>query len=198
MVFLLIGAVLALVPASQIGAAAEEETSGRLGQIVAGRASRVRWLAGRLALATVAVVAMGLVSGVAAWAGARSQGLHLSLGTLLGAGANVVPAALLALAAGALVLAVAPRRAGTSVYAVVAWSFVIDLLGSLVTALHWLTQLSLFHYVALVPAQDPDWRALGTMTALALAVALGVCGDGRTPRPGPRLSRPPALAGPRL
>jgi ABC-2 type transport system permease protein len=170
-VFLLIGAVLALVPASQIGAAAEEETSGRLGQIVAGRSSRTRWFGGRLGLAAAAVVAMGLLSGVAAWAGARSQGVHVPVGDLVVAGANVVPAALLALAVGAFALAVTPRGAGTVVYALVAGSFVIDLLGSLITALEPLTRLSIFHYVSLAPAQDPDWTALGTMTLVALALA---------------------------
>ena len=170
-VFLLIGAVLALVPASQIGAAADEEGSGRLGQIVAGRSTRTRWFVGRLVLAGVAVIAMGLVSGVAAWAGAWSQGLHLPVGTLLAAGANVVPAALLALAVGAITLAVAPRRSGAIVYAAVAGSFVLDLLGSLVTVVRPLTRLSLFHYVALAPARDPDWRSLVTMTGLALVFA---------------------------
>jgi ABC-2 type transport system permease protein len=170
-VFLLIGAVLALVPASQIGAAAEEETSGRLGQIVAGRSTRTRWFTGRVGLAAAAVTAMGLLSGAATWAGARSQGVHLAIGDLLVAGANVVPAALLALAVGAVALAVAPRVSGTVVYALVAWSFVIDLLGSLVTALEPLTRLSIFHYVTLAPAQDPDWTALTAMTLLALALA---------------------------
>jgi putative exporter of polyketide antibiotics len=56
------------------------------------------------------------------------------------------------------------------VYALVGWSFVIDVLGSLVTALEPLTRLSILHYVALAPAQDPDWTALAAMTLLALVL----------------------------
>jgi putative exporter of polyketide antibiotics len=56
------------------------------------------------------------------------------------------------------------------VYALVGWSFVIDVLGSLVTTLEPLTRLSILHYVALAPAQDPDWTALATMTVLALVL----------------------------
>ena len=169
-VFLLIGAVVALVPASQIGAAADEEGSGRLGQIVAGRSTRTRWFLGRIGLTAAAVILMGVLSGVATWAGARSQGLDLSVGTLLAAGGNVVPAALLALAVGALTLAVAPLRSGPVVYAVVAWSIVIDLLASLVTAVRPLNRLSVFHYVTLAPAQDPSWTPLVVMTGVAVGV----------------------------
>ncbi len=170
-VFLLIGAVLALVPASQIDSAREEEASGRLAQIVAGPPSRRRWLAGRLVLAAGAVVTMGCLAGTATWAGARSQGLHVGLASTITAGVNIVPTALLALAVGALALAMAPRTATVAVYVVVGWSLIIDLLGSLVTSLNGLTHLSLFHYVALAPAEDPHWAALATYTVVAACLA---------------------------
>jgi ABC-2 type transport system permease protein len=171
-VFLLIGAVLALVPASQIGATRDEEASGRLGQVLAGPPSRTSWLTGRLVLAGGAVVVMGLLSGASAWAGARSQGVDTDFGSLLIAGINVVPSALLALAVGAITFAVLPRFAAAAVYTVVAWSLIIDLLGSLVTSLDWLTRLSIFHYVALAPADDPDWTAVAVITAIALGLAV--------------------------
>lgn len=170
-VFLLTGAVLALVPASQIGSAREEEASGRLAQIVAGPPSRRMWLAGRLALSAGAVVGMGLLAGAAAWAGARSQGLRVGLISTIIAGVNVIPTALVALAIGALTLAIAPRLATIAVYMVVGWSLIIDLLGTLVTSLNGLTRLSLFHYVALAPAEDPNWVALAAYTVVAVFLA---------------------------
>jgi ABC-2 type transport system permease protein len=54
------------------------------------------------------------------------------LGTTVGAGLNVVPTALLVLGIGAVVLALAPRAATAAVYAVVIWSLVIYLFGSIV------------------------------------------------------------------
>jgi ABC-2 type transport system permease protein len=171
-VFLLLGAMLALVPASQIGSAAEEETSGRLGQLLAGRVNRRRWLGGRLLLGTASIAGLALLAGVAAWAGARSQGVPLGAGRVVLAGVNTIPAALVVLALGALVLAVAPRRAATAVYGIVAWSFVIDLLASLVAGLRPMTRASIFHYVTLAPAVDPDWTALAVLTVIAVAVAV--------------------------
>ena len=116
---------------------------------------------------------MGLTVGAATWLGAKSQGLDLDLGAMVLAGANAVPAALLALAIGAVTFAVAPRLAPGAVYLVVGWSLIIDLVGSLVTSLHGLTRLSLFHYVAYVPAEDPNWTALAVMTLVAGAAMAG-------------------------
>ena len=52
------------------------------------------------------------------------------------------------------------------------WSVVVDLLGSMVSGLSGLDHLSLFHSMALAPAEDPDPITL-VVTVLA-AVALCV------------------------
>ena len=73
---------------------------------------------------------------------------------------------------GAVTLAVFPRAAAITVYAVISWSLIVDLLGSLLTGTKWLNQLSLFHYMALAPAQDPDPTTLIITTAIALALGI--------------------------
>ncbi|HUX85633.1 MAG TPA: hypothetical protein VMW65_01420, partial [Chloroflexota bacterium] len=52
----------------------------------------------------------------------------------------------------------------------VAWSLLIDLLGSLVKGTTWVRDSSLFTHIALVPAAKPDWGAV------AIIVLLGVLG----------------------
>jgi putative exporter of polyketide antibiotics len=91
---------------------------------------------------------------------------------MLAAGLNVVPIALVALGAGAVVLSISPRAAGTSVYVVVVGSLLIDLSASLVSSLSWLRYGSLFHYMALAPAQDADATTLAATTTVAWALAL--------------------------
>jgi putative exporter of polyketide antibiotics len=98
--------------------------------------------------------------------------VHIGLPTMLGAGLNVVPTALVALGVGAVVLSVAPRAAARSVYSVVIWSLLVDLVASLISGLKWLEHVSVFHYMALAPAQDPEPRTL----ALTLVLALALCG----------------------
>jgi len=170
--FLLVAMLVALIPASQLGAAADEELSGRLVHLLVRPVRRSVWLGGRLALTAAAVVVASLLASIAAWLGARSQGVHLDLGALLGAGANVVPTALVALGVGSVVLAVAPRAAAATVYVVIIGSTLVDLLSALVPRLDLLDRLSLFHYMALAPAQDPNPVALTVMTV----AGVGLCG----------------------
>ncbi len=168
--FLVVATVVALLPAGQVGAAGEEETSGRLVQIITRPTSRTTWFVGRLGLSAVAVLVAAFLAGVGMWVGARSQGIHVAFPTIVGAGLNVAPTAFVALAAGAVVLAIAPRFAGGSVYVVVGWSLVVDLSGSLVSGLGWLDHASLFHYMALAPSQRADSHTLVLTTVIALTL----------------------------
>jgi ABC-2 type transport system permease protein len=185
-VFLLVATIVALLPAGQVGAACDEETSGRSVHLMARPVRRSAWLGGRLALGAVGIVAAAVLAGLGAWLGARTQGLDVGLVRMLGAGANVIPTALVALGIGAVVLAVAPRAAAGAVYGVVIWSLLVDLLGSMVAGLAWTEHLSLFHYMALAPAQAAEARTLAVTAAVgaALCVLATVLFDRRDLRPG--------------
>ena len=75
--FLLVATLVALLPASQIGAACEEELSGRLVNLLAGPVRKATWLGGRLLLAGIGILAAGLLAGVASWVGAATQGVDI-------------------------------------------------------------------------------------------------------------------------
>jgi ABC-2 type transport system permease protein len=169
--FLLVATLVALIPAGQIGAACEEETSGRLVHVLARPTNRARLLGGRLLLGGAGIAVAGLLAGLAAWLGALTQGVHLDLGRMVGAGLNVVPSALVALGIGGVALAVAPRAAVKTVYGVVIGSLLVDLVASMVSGLTWLGHLSLFHYMALAPAADPD----ATTIVITVAAAGALC-----------------------
>ena len=174
-VFLLVATVVALIPASQIAAAADEETSGRLVRILAGPTPRARWLIERLGLAVAGTLVASVVSAIAIWVPAAAQDVPIGLVTLLGASVNVVPTALLALGIGALVLAVAPRHAGGVTYVVVLLSVVFDLISSMVHGWRWLGQLSIFHHLALAPAEPVSAGAtIGVLAAVAAMCAAAV------------------------
>jgi len=170
--FLIVATMVAVLPASQIGAGADEETSGRLLHLLAQPVHRGRLLAGRLVLAGTAIAVAGLLAGLGAWLGATTQGVDVHVMSMLGAGLNVVPTALVTLGIGGVVLSAAPRRAASSVYGVVLWSLFADLFASIVGGLRWLGRLSLFHYMALAPAQhaDPETVALTVVVAAVLCV----------------------------
>ena len=168
--FVFVATVVALLPASQVGAACAEETSGRLVHTLSRPTRRTTWLVGRLAVAAAAIVVAALLAGLGIWLGAKSQGVGLDLATMLGAGLNVVPTALVVLGVGAVVLAVAPRAAATSVYLMVLWSTLADIVAPVFPGMNWLGKLSLFHYMTLVPGHDPDLKALAITTTVALVL----------------------------
>jgi putative exporter of polyketide antibiotics len=58
---------------------------------------------------------------------------------------------------------------------VVAWSFLVELIGGLINASHWLLDTSVLHHMTLAPAVPPDWRTNATVLAVGLASgAVGV------------------------
>jgi putative exporter of polyketide antibiotics len=67
---------------------------------------------------------------------------------------------------------VAPRAAAPVVYGVVIWSLIVDIIGPMVDALGWLDRISLFHYMALAPSEDPDPATIALTLAAALALSL--------------------------
>ena len=134
---------------------------------------RRRWLGGRLVLAVRALRSRWR------WPPGRSRGpararraSRVSLASMIGAGANCLPAALLFGGLAALAFAIVPRATAAVAYGLVAVAFVWQLFGALLGAPQWLLDLSPFQHVGLVPAQS--FRAGAAVAMLAIAAAAGV------------------------
>lgn len=173
--FLVLAIVVAGEAVSRVGALRAEEAEGRLDHVVAAAVSRSRWLEGRLAVATGAVLLSGAVAGIFAWVGTASQGATVSLGAVFDAGLNAVAPALFLLGIGALAFGLRPRRATAVVAVVLGWSTLIDLVGGFFAESHWVVDTSLFHQMASAPAVPPDWRTNSVLIGIGvLAMLLGV------------------------
>ncbi|HSS09086.1 MAG TPA: hypothetical protein VLL25_04320 [Acidimicrobiales bacterium] len=171
--FVIVATLIALVAAGQVVAGREEEAEGRLDNIVVRPYPREGWLAGRLAVAVVLLIGCGIAAGVLAWVGAASQHSGLGFGSLIKAGINTVPPALFVLGVGALVHATLPRLTGPAVYGVVAWSFLIEFVGSIVKTNRWLLDTSVLYHVAPAPATNPHWDSAAVLGLLGVAAAVG-------------------------
>jgi polyether ionophore transport system permease protein len=152
---------------TQVGAMRREEADERLETLLALPVGRRGWLAGRLLLAAGGAAAVALAAGVLAWAGAATQGSDVSLSSMLGAGANCLPIAVLFLALGALAFAVAPRASTGITYGLVGAAFTWELFGSLLEVPGWLLALSPFHDIGLVPGEPFDATGAAVMIAIA-------------------------------
>jgi ABC-2 type transport system permease protein len=156
----------------QVSSLRSEEAEQRLETLLALPVGRVRWLAGRLLLATAGALVVALAAGALAWAGAAAQGANVSLPLMLGAGLNTLPPALLFLGFGALAFALVPRASSVVAYGLVGFAFLWELFGALMEVPDWLLALSPFHDVALVPGEPFATGAAAIMFALAALVAI--------------------------
>jgi ABC-2 type transport system permease protein len=173
--FLVAGVVIAVAAATFVSATRDEEASGYLDNLLVRPVGRVQWILTRLVIALGALFLMVISAAVCTWAAAAATHAGVGVGSLFTAGLNMLPVALFVLGIGTFLQGVAPRFAAAGAYAVIAWSFLLELLGSVIHASPWLLDLSVLHHVALAPAVDPRWDAGATIAGIAcVAAAIGV------------------------
>ncbi|HLJ07141.1 MAG TPA: ABC transporter permease subunit [Acidimicrobiia bacterium] len=171
-VTLLVAAMLiALVAAGQVGSIRSGEAGGQLDNLLVRPVSRWRWYGSAMALATVGIVLAGVLAGACGWLGEAVEHSGVPFPSMLAAGVNLVPPALVVLGFGALCFGVAPRATSVATYGLVVWAFLVDLVGGVVGLNHWLLDTSLFHQMSPAPAIGPNWPVDAVMTALAVAAA---------------------------
>jgi len=170
--FVLLAALVALAAAAQISAVRGEEADGYLDNLLARPVNRGTWLAGRLGLAALLVLAAGLACGIGGWIGVATRHDGVSFAAMLQAGLNVAVPALFILGAGALLYGLIPRLAVPVLYALVLWSFVVEIFGSSLTTSHWLLDTAVLSHLGPVPASSLDWTAIAWLTGLGAIGAL--------------------------
>jgi ABC-2 type transport system permease protein len=172
-VFIFFIVVVSLFVCAQIGATRREESEQQLETLLALPVSRGRWLGGRLLLACAGALALSLLAGLLAWAGASSQGVDVSLAKMLEAGANCLPVALLFGGIAALAYALVPRASTGIAYGLVVLAFLWQLVGSLLGVPKWLVEVTPFAHVGLVPTQSFRGGVAAVMLAIAAAAGAG-------------------------
>ncbi len=171
-VFIFFILAVTLFVCAQIAAARQEEAEERLETLLAEPVGRRAWLGGRLLLAGAASVALSLVAGALTWAGAASQGVHVSLARMLEAGANCLPVALLFLGIAALAYAIVPRASSGIAYGLVTVAFLWELVGPLLGIPKWLVEVTPFDHVGFVPTQAFRAGAAAIMLGIGALAAL--------------------------
>jgi ABC-2 type transport system permease protein len=170
--FLIIMLVVAMAAAGQVAATREEEAEGYLDNLLARPVARLPWLAGRFAVSTAVLAAAGVTAGLFTWIGAAATGAGLSFATLLAAGVNAVLAGLFVLGIGTLIHGLAPRYAVVVAYGIVAWSFLVEIIGAGIGASRWLLDTSVLHHIARAPAAAVRWDSAAILVALGIAAAI--------------------------
>jgi ABC-2 type transport system permease protein len=170
--FLIVTLLIALAAAGQVSATRDEEAEGYLDHLLARPVARLPWLAGRFAVSMAVLAAAGLAVGLLTWAAAAATGAGLSFATLLAAGANVFPVGVFVLGIGTLVHGLAPRFAVIAAYAIVAWSFLVEIIGANLGISRWLLDTSILHHIARAPAVPVRWDSAAILIAIGIAAAI--------------------------
>jgi ABC-2 type transport system permease protein len=170
--FLVVAVLIAFIAVGRVMTAREEEGSGRLDNLLVRAVSRPSWLGGRALVAVVVIVGCSLDAAVAIWFGTLVENSRVSLGSLAGAGINVVAPGLCLWGIGVAAFGLWPRATAYTLYGVLAWSLLVELLEGFGANTRWLLDTSLFHQMAAAPAVAPNWTANGVMIALGAVCAV--------------------------
>lgn len=163
--------LLMVVVSASMGSIRQEEASGRADNFLIGPISRMQWFTGRLLLAMGGTAIISCISSLVVWVVANRQGVAVGFGDMFIGSISILGPITLLLGIGALVYGLKPRLAMWSMYAILIWSFTLDLLSSALSLNKWLDKTSLFHYVTLVPAAKPNWATFWVLLASGIALA---------------------------
>jgi ABC-2 type transport system permease protein len=162
---------VSLFACAQVGAARREEADQQLETLLALPVGRIGWLTGRLLLAAAAAALICVLTGLLTWAGAAAGGTSVGAWQMLEAGLNCLPTALLFLGVAALAYAVVPRASAAIAYGLLVLTFLWQAVGALVGAPGWLTGLTPFAHIGLVPTQPFQAAAAVVMIGIGVAAA---------------------------
>ena len=60
----------------------------------------------------------------------------------------------------------------TAAYAIIAWSFLVEIIGANLGVSRWLLDTSVLHHIARAPAAPVEWDMAAILTAIGIAAAL--------------------------
>lgn len=167
------GGILVAMAAGAVGAMRKDEARSYVDNLLARPVSRARWLGVRVGLIIAGLTVTLAGATVAVWAIAAAQGITLDGPRYVFETGNILGPVLLVAGLGVCLYGWRPRLAAASMYGVLLWSFVIDLIGSTVQLNAVLAHTSIFRHMALTPAAHPQWRT-AVITLVCGLVFMGI------------------------
>ncbi|HUA13484.1 MAG TPA: hypothetical protein VL989_03215 [Candidatus Sulfotelmatobacter sp.] len=168
--FLIYILVLMAYAASAVGRMRQDEADGYLDNILTRPQRRYAWLSYRACIVLVVIATAGLVAALVTYLSATSQGAHIAFGTTMKSGLNILAPAILTFGIGVFAFGFVPRLTSVVAYAVIGWSFLIEMVSSGLNISHWILDTSIIHNVALAPAVAANWRTDYTLALIGLAL----------------------------
>lgn len=165
-IFFFLTTIIMLMMASLLGDVRETEAEGYLDNLLVRAVGRLRWLLGRLLLIGIALVLAAAIITMGGWLASHLQHTGVDIGKFIQAGVNCLAPAIFVLGMGVMAFGFVPRLTTTVIYGIVAWSFLVQMIGSIGNISHWVLDTSLLHHIAFVPAADIRWDTFWMLIGL--------------------------------
>jgi putative exporter of polyketide antibiotics len=115
---------------------------------------------------------IAFVANLVVWIIAALQHIDISFTSLVFGGLSILGPVIFILGAGTLVMGMRPRWATAVMYLIIGWSFTIDIVSSALKLNTYISDTSLLHHLALVPAATPKWGAFSIMAVSGIVMMI--------------------------
>jgi ABC-2 type transport system permease protein len=174
-IFLMLTTAVMFAANSFATAFRDQESKGYLDHLLVSPASRTKVFCARILVSVISLILISISTGLGVFTGSTIGHGALSFPDALLAGLNIVPSVLLLFGVSTLTFGAFPRATLLVGQSLLAWSFLLELIGSTLKLNHWLLDTSFLHHMAFAPASTPDWpkNALLTLISIGL-IAIGM------------------------
>lgn len=170
--FFMVITITMLYAASTLAAIREEEAEGRIENMLVRPVTHTRWLLGRMLLGLGGVCAAMVAAVFAFMLMTAIQETGAATAELIRAGVNSIAPAIFVLGFGVFCFGFVPRLASALSYGIIAWSFLVQMIGSILNLDQWVLNLSVLHHIALAPATEPNWTAVLVLISAGAVLAI--------------------------
>lgn len=163
--------VLLILATVLMGSIRNDEAKQYLDSILVQPQTRSMWLISRLCLALSVTLVISFITMALTYM-AAPEDLPIEFAKFAALSISMLGSVIFLLGLGTLVYGILPRFAVIVMYLVITWSFIIDLVSSVVSLDEWLLRSSLFHYMTFNVGEWPDWQTFGWLSGLGAAMAI--------------------------
>jgi len=163
--------VLLILATVIMGSIRNDEAKQYLETILVHPKTRSMWLVSRLALGILMTLFISFASVTLVYFAAPDD-LDLDFLKLTAFSISMLGTVIFLMGIGTLIYGILPRITVIGMYLIICWSFMVDLVSSVIKLDEIILQSSLFHYMTFNLADWPDWKTFAWLTLLGIVMAV--------------------------
>lgn len=175
MIFLEMMVVLMFMVASQINKFRDDEARGYLDNLLVRPVARLTIINVKTIYIIIGVFIACLAIYFGSLIGTKSQNISIDSWLYISSVINLLAVPILLVGIGIFTLGFMPRYTSVILYSVIGWSFILEIVGSILSLNHWILDTSLLHHIAISPAVAVKWSIFWAFIGIsAVLCVLGI------------------------